>query len=99
MGTDGKGGGSEGGLSPSSCLGFQRGRGGGRWTDSDSLQPPSNLQICNPSDFGADLLGIHPSRTVGFSNLADSLGYFEPRSYWVSNPAAALGSSNPTGLG
>ncbi|GKV41022.1 hypothetical protein SLEP1_g48603 [Rubroshorea leprosula] len=35
--------GSEGRLSPSSCLGFQRGRGRGRWTDSDSLQPP---QIC-----------------------------------------------------
>ncbi|GKU98585.1 hypothetical protein SLEP1_g11571 [Rubroshorea leprosula] len=44
--------GSEGELSPSSCLGFQRGRGGGRWTDSDSLQPHSNMQICNPSDLG-----------------------------------------------
>ncbi|GKV37656.1 hypothetical protein SLEP1_g45656 [Rubroshorea leprosula] len=49
--------GSEGELSPSSCLGFQRGRGGGRWTDSDSLQPPSKLQICNPPDL-EDLRGI-----------------------------------------
>ncbi|GKV52348.1 hypothetical protein SLEP1_g58937 [Rubroshorea leprosula] len=57
MGTDGKRRGagergSEGALSPSSCLGFQRGRGGGRWIDLDSLQPPSNMQICNPPDLG-----------------------------------------------
>ncbi|GKV32417.1 hypothetical protein SLEP1_g41028 [Rubroshorea leprosula] len=49
MGTDGKGGRARGAIS-FLLFGFPKRQRGGRWTDLDSLQPPSNLQICNPPD-------------------------------------------------